>query len=121
MFDDIPLPSRKANQGLFNFDSEWKSMGLALTLAFFLGGIAAHRFYLGKWISALVINGLYLVSAVIYFLLVDDLNLDAGFDAISTGQLIGIVFATLPAITAGLWVFIDLLLLIYLFFRNLLD
>lgn len=121
MFDDIPLPSRKANQGVFNFDSEWKSMGLALVLALLLGGIAAHRFYLGKWISALVIIGLYLAGAVIAYPLVVELKQGAGSDLLSTGQRIWFFFAMAPGFVAGLWVLIDLFLLIYLFFRNLLD
>ena len=66
------------------YDARKKSAGVAYALWFFLGMLGAHRFYLGRWVSGLVILLLTVGSLLL------------------TGGL-GLV---LP----GLWVLVDLFL-----------
>lgn len=65
--------------------SKEKSMAIAYLLWFFLGGLGAHRFYLGKFSSGLAQAGLVI------------------FGAITSAFIIG-----LPILIAGaLWAFVD--------------
>ncbi len=55
------VPTALASSGLdpatrmMRYDAGKKSVGIAYLLWFFLGGIGVHRFYLGKWLSGILI------------------------------------------------------------------
>jgi len=67
-------PTDRAGGGLSNdakammaFESDKKSTGIAYLLWFFFGGLAIHRFYLGRTGSAVAMLAITIVSLVLIF------------------------------------------------------
>ncbi len=72
-------------QAMMAFESRKKSTGVAYLLLIFLGGVGAHRFYLGRvgsacgqlalfvlgWMTAVLVIGFFLLGALGVWLIVD--------------------------------------------------
>lgn len=54
-----------STKSMMTYDANKKSMGVAYLLAFFLGGLGIHRFYLGSTTSAIVQLVLTIVGCVL--------------------------------------------------------
>jgi TM2 domain-containing membrane protein YozV len=74
---------------MMRYDANKKSVIVAYLLWFFLGMFGVHRFYLGRWISGLILLLFTLVAGALYVILV------------------GMVLMAIP----GLWWLIDALLI----------
>ncbi|MBL8690133.1 MAG: TM2 domain-containing protein [Rhodospirillaceae bacterium] len=74
---------------MMRYDANKKSVIVTYLLWFFLGWFGVHRFYLGKWISGLILLILTLVAAATYWI------------------VIGMVLMAIP----GVWWLIDALLI----------
>jgi TM2 domain-containing membrane protein YozV len=53
--DALARPGFDPATRMMRYDAGKKSVGTAYLLWFFLGGLGVHRFYLGRWVSGLVI------------------------------------------------------------------
>ncbi|EEA93950.1 NINE protein [Pseudovibrio sp. JE062] len=118
MFDDIPLPSQKRREGIFNFSEPGKSTAYAILFGLLLGQFAAHRFYLRKLGSAVVINCLNITAVLILIPLLLGLEGRDLITSLTTGEWIGFGIAIGMAMIANIWVFVDLIVLIVLLVRE---
>ncbi|SDR27761.1 NINE protein [Pseudovibrio sp. Tun.PSC04-5.I4] len=118
MFDDIPLPSRKMRDGVFNLTAPGKSTAYAILFALLFGGIAGHRFYLRKLGTAVAINLLNIVGVLILIPLFLDGGEEELLTALTTGQMIGLFLAIAMMAIAGFWVFVDLIVLFVVLIRE---
>ncbi|KZL00846.1 hypothetical protein PsAD5_01029 [Pseudovibrio sp. Ad5] len=114
MFDDIPLPSQRRREGIFNFSEPGKLTAYAVLL----GQFAAHRFYLRKLGSAVVINCLNITAVLILIPLLMGLDGHNLIADLTTGEWVGFGVAIGMAMIANIWVFIDLIVLIVLLIRE---
>ena len=55
---------------LMRYDANKKSLGIAYALWFFLGGLGAHRFYMGRTGTAIVMAALLIIGLAILVTLV---------------------------------------------------
>lgn len=87
----FPSPDTRLSDAaaMMRYDARRKSVGVAYLLWFFLGVFGAHRFYLGRVPSALLLLGLTAASWVLSFVLV------------------GYLLVPVPLI----WVFVDMFLI----------
>jgi TM2 domain-containing membrane protein YozV len=74
---------------MMRYDNAKKSVGVAYLLWFLLGGLAVHRFYLRKHVSAIILLVLWILSVAL----------------IPVG--VGLVLMIVP----GLWLLVDLFLI----------
>ncbi|QUS55727.1 TM2 domain-containing protein [Pseudovibrio brasiliensis] len=118
VFDDIPLPSQRRREGIFNFSEPGKSTAYAILFALLLGQFAAHRFYLRKLGSAIVINCLNITAVLILIPLLLGLEGRDLITSLTTGEWIGFGVAIGMAMIANIWVFVDLIVLIVLLVRE---
>jgi TM2 domain-containing membrane protein YozV len=97
-------------QAMMAFESRKKSAGVAYLLLIFLGGLGAHRFYLGRtgsaigqlvlfilgWATAVIVVGFFLLAALGIWLIVD-LFLVPGIAERHNGELMKSLAAASPA------------------------
>lgn len=118
MFDDIPLPSRRRREGLFDLTAPDKSTAYAILFALLLGGFAAHRFYLRKLGSAVAINLLNIVGALILLPILLEVGEEQLLTELSSGQLVAFGIAIVMMTVANLWVIIDFIVLFVVLIRE---
>ena len=86
---------------MMQYDANKKSVGLAYVLLVLLGGLGAHRFYLKRTGSAVVL--LVLAGAAILWAFF------SGFVAIGTENIVGaLASAMLLPLVIALWLIVDL-------------
>ena len=66
----MTTPMSDDTQRMMVYDANKKSMLVAYLLWLLLGLCGAHRFYMGKWFTGLVMLGMSLFSFVMMFILV---------------------------------------------------
>lgn len=81
---------------VIRYDAQKKSAGIAYLL-WFIGPLGAHRFYLGKWLSGLLLLSLTLLAIVLTF---------TGFFSLES---LGLAIACW--ILIGVWELLDLILI----------
>ena len=89
-----------------------KSMVLAAVLAFFLGGIGVHNFYLGQKQKGLIHIGMVVVALILVFIgmIAVGAALDGGSGA-AVGGIIYVLGAVVSAVN-GIWAFVEFILIL---------
>jgi TM2 domain-containing membrane protein YozV len=83
---------------------------VALLLCWILGGLGAHRFYVGKWKSALVMMLVPIVVFVIF--IVSILGIGAQGDLSEPFAFASLGGILIPFWLVGVWVFVDLVMIL---------
>ena len=67
--------TNRGAQAVMRYDANKKSVGVAYVLWFFFAGVGAHRFYLKRTASAVIMLAIFLVSIPLCFVLIGYIGL----------------------------------------------